>query len=52
MLDDLSAGIAQATTAIKSLKSIKEFPSLAEPAGLKAAGTEAKAYGIQQCANL
>jgi len=50
MLDDLSTGIDQAATAIKSLKRTQDLGSLTEPPGLKAAGEEATAYGIGQCA--
>lgn len=52
MLDDLSTGIDQAATAIKSLKSTKDFGSLTEPAGLKMATTEANAYGFGKCTKI
>ena len=51
IFDDLSTGIDQASAAIKSLKSEKELTTLAEPAALKSANTEATAYGLAKCAN-
>ena len=49
MLDDLSDGIDQAKTAIASAKTQDDFDTLAEPAGLKQASAEAKAYGLPTC---
>ena len=49
MLDDLSTGFDQAATSIKGLKSLQDLSSLPEPAGLKAANKEAKAYGLGKC---
>jgi hypothetical protein len=51
MLDDLSTGIGQVSDTINSLTSTKQLESLDEPAGLKAADKEAKAYGLGECSD-
>ena len=51
IFDDLSTGIDQASAEIKSLKSAKELASLTTPPAMKAAKTEATAYGLGSCAD-
>jgi hypothetical protein len=51
IFDDLSTGIDQAKAAIKSVKSTKELSSLTTPPAMKAANTEATAYGLGACAD-
>jgi hypothetical protein len=51
IFDDLSKGIDQASAEIKSLKSTTELSSLATPPAMKAANTEATAYGLGSCAD-
>jgi hypothetical protein len=51
IFDDLSTGIDQASAEIKALKSTKELSSLTTPPAMKAANTEATAYGLGSCAD-
>jgi hypothetical protein len=49
MLGDLSDGTDQAKTAIAGAQTENDFAKLDEPAGLKKASAEAKAYGLDTC---
>ena len=51
MLDDLSTGVDQAAGDIAKLKSTSGLAGLKEPAALKTANNEAKAYGLGTCSN-
>ena len=50
IFDDLSKGIDQESAEIKALQSTKELASLTTPPAMKAANTEATAYGLGSCA--
>ena len=48
IFSDLSTGIDQLDAQVRDVKSLKELEALS-PAGLKQAGTDAKAYGLTVC---
>jgi hypothetical protein len=49
MLDDLSTGVDQAKADVQGAKSQAELSTIKEPAKMKAASAEAKAYGLVTC---
>ena len=49
MLDDLSAGVDQAKARVEGAKSQAELATIKEPPKMKAASSEARAYGLVTC---
>ena len=49
MLDDLSAGVDQAKALVEGAKSQAELATIKEPPKMKAASSEARAYGLVTC---